>query len=86
MAHFNSFLIIMQTMASSSETKKHKMFSKNQVRISSKGRSIKTPKNVLTTSGEEPPIKKIKPSSLSEKMNKLKVLAEQLQFKKATTL
>ncbi|XP_051166077.1 uncharacterized protein LOC127284593 [Leptopilina boulardi] len=74
------------TMASSSETKKHKMFSKNQVRISSKGRSIKTPKNVLTTSDEEPPIKKIKPSSISEKMNKLKVLAEQLELKKATTL
>lgn len=63
------------------------MFSKNQVRVSSKGRSITTPKNVLSTSEDELQIKKPKKSSsLGEKMDTLKKLAEKLQLKGTTNV
>lgn len=73
-------------MSSASELKKSKMFTKNQVRVSKSGRKIKTPKNIVTTSDEEPPSKTKKLSSLGEKIDKLKFLAEKLQLNKATTL
>lgn len=63
-------------------SKKLNMFKKNVPRVSSSGRSIKTPKHVLSTSEEEIPSKKPKGNSIRKKLEELRKLAETIQTAK----
>lgn len=74
-------------MENAKGAKKRKMFSKNQSRVSSRGRNITTPKSILSTSEDELTAKKSKKSSsLDEKMKVLKNLAVQFQLRETTNI
>lgn len=74
-------------MENAKGAKKRKMFSKNQSRVSSRGRNITTPKSILSTSEDELTAKKSKKSSsLDEKMKVLKNLAVQFQLRETTNM